>query len=365
MSFLKLGALGFGGPLSLVALMHKEFVLQKKWMLEEEFNQAFTLIKAMPGTLAFQTGTYIGYRRGGFLGAICAGIGLILPAFLLMVLFAEFYYLSEQISAIRHFFEGMQIVAIVLIAQALINLIKPYFRHLHFWIIFCIAAILFYQKTLPEPVLIIGAAVLYCWWRDRRSKNNLSAVGIFTFASIGLQTAAASPVLWDLFWTCFKAGAFVFGTGIAIVPMLENTVVDQMGWLNHKEFLDALALGQITPGPVLITVTFIGYKVAGIFGAVLCTLGVFLAGFIHMVSWFPRMMKKLSQVRWIKDFVLAALAVVCGTILVTIFKLIQPWAETPKNYFVMIIFLGINLYYKRIPSWSLLLSGGALYFFIG
>jgi chromate transporter len=142
-----------------------------------------------------------------------------------------------------------------------------------------------------------------------------------------------------LFWICFKAGAFVFGTGIAITPILERDFVQSMHWITHGEFMDALAIGQITPGPVLLTTTFLGYKVAGLLGAITATTGVFLAGFIHMSTWFPMAVEKLATQKWIEDFLFGALAMVVGTILVTVIVLLSKWTSSPILYLIVVFSL--------------------------
>jgi chromate transporter len=353
--FLKLGATGFGGPLALISIMQKELVEEKKWMSSREFAEALSLIKAMPGALAFQTAVYLGRHRGGRWGGTAAGIGLLLPSFILMVLLAQFYYLAENILSVRIFFNGMQAAAVVLMIQALRMLSMPYFRSRDFWLFFVIGGIIFYLNLIPEPLLILGSGALGVLWSFRSRFVNFMFVSAEVFPVIEFSLSK----IGDLAWVCLKAGAVVFGSGLAIVPLLARDFVDKLHWITTAEFLDALALGQITPGPVLITVTFIGFKVAGLLGAVIATVAVFLPGFFHMQTWFPPMVNVLRRQKWIDSFLIPALGVICGVLLVTIVKITEGWHQSWKLMSIVFICALIGTLMK-LPSWALIFIGGIL-----
>lgn len=343
--FLRLGITGFGGPLALVAQMQTDFVEKRQWIPQEEFQQAFTLIKSMPGAVAFNTAVYLGKRRAGFLGALLAGLGLVMPAFLMILFFAANYSFFHASSLMDKLLTGMQAGALALILAAVKPLTGNYLKSIPFWTLVATAMILFSKTQIPEPMLILGGGILCILTKISKveSKNTLRSL----------------PVLPQLFWICFKAGAFVFGSGIAIAPMLEKDFVQDLHWITHTEFMDALAVGQITPGPVLLTTTFLGHKVAGLAGAILATSGVFLAGFIHMTTWFPTAVNKLSRQKWIQDFLFGALAMVVGTILATVIRLLLPWSTLPQLYGVMAFSLLLAWKFK-IPSWSIILIGAGL-----
>ena len=347
LAFLRLGVTGFGGPLALVAQMQRDFVEKAQWIPVEEFQKAFTLIKSMPGAVAFNTAVYLGRRRAGYLGGILAGTALIAPAFVLILIFALNYSLLRSLPQLEKVLLGMQASALALIFAALKPLTGPFFKKKSFWVLCAIGAAVFATKFVPEPILILGGGI--CWLIFKKYQSRTSTLAVVAGSTlVGL--------LSQLFLICFKAGAFVFGTGIAIAPMLERDFVQKMGWVTHSEFMDALAIGQITPGPVMLTTTFLGHKVAGIPGAFVATASVFLAGFIHMMTWFPAAVNKLSQQKWINDFLFGALAMVVGTIVVTLVVLGSDWTTQPILY--VMVAIGLFMSWKiKAPSWAIIIAG--------
>lgn len=352
--FLTLGATGFGGPLALVAIMQKDLVDDRKWIEHNEFLQVLALLKAMPGALAFQTAVYLGRHRGGRWGGLAAGLGLLLPSFFIMVFLAQFYFLAEKVVAMRTFFNGMQAAAIVIMIQGLRSLGLPYFKISKFWLAFAVGGSIFYLDIISEPILILAAGILGIAWGLR---HRLNVIALFPLE--GLPAVSLSQ-LGELLWVCFKSGAVVFGSGIAIVPLLEKDFVERLGWITSQEFLDALALGQVTPGPVLMTVTFIGFRVAGWSGAIIATVAVFAASFFHMQTWFPSMVGVLRRQKWINDFLIPSIGVICGVLLVTIIKITWAWnTESLKLMFVAFLCALVAVTMKW-PSWMLILTGGIL-----
>ncbi|PIS11566.1 MAG: hypothetical protein COT73_03290 [Bdellovibrio sp. CG10_big_fil_rev_8_21_14_0_10_47_8] len=337
--FLRLGFVGVGGPLALVAQMQQELVVDRKWMREDEFRSTFGLIKAMPGPVAFQTAVFLAHHRRGFWGALVAGLCIIAPSFVFMVLLAMFYTQYTDIPWVHSLMKGMQIGALALILGALKTLAQGFLRHWLFWLLMGAGIILCLFTSVPEPALIILFAVL--------------SLSLFYVRQTRLHSL--DPVLMTLFLVCIKAGAFVFGTGLAIVPFLENDFVNRLQWLSHPQFMDALAFGQLTPGPVVITVTFIGYKIAGFLGAVIATGAIFLPAFFHMVTWFPRMVGWLLRQSWIMAFSMGVTAAVCATILVSVVRISQDWTWASISD-VLILFLAS--FKVKIPSWLLIFLAG-------
>ena len=354
--FLKLGATGFGGPLALIAIMQKELIDERKWIPAEEFAQTIALIKAMPGALAFQTAVFLGRRRAGFLGGTLAAIGILFPSFCLMIILAKYYELAVHLGKFRSFFNGMQAASVVLMIQGLRALMSPYFSKIKFWFCFILGGILFYYQVLPEPILILGFGLIGFLMGRRWIHPAFFAMPLEVLPSLSFDK------LNELIWVCFKSGAVVFGSGLAIVPLLERDFVSRLGWLSTQQFLDALALGQVTPGPVLITVTFIGFRVAGWLGGIAATVAVFLPSFIHMQTWFPKMVGVLTQQKWINDFLIPSLGVICGVLLVTIFHLTDSWNENSLPLLAVVLFCTLISILFKIPSWALIFLGGAISF---
>ena len=356
--FLKLGATGFGGPLALIAVMQRELIEERKWISAEEFSQAIALIKAMPGALGFQTAVYLGNRRAGFLGGTFAAIGILFPSFVLMIALAKYYELASHLEKFRSFFNGMQAASVVLMIQGLRALMLPYFSKVKFWVFFVLGGVIFYHQFLPEPILILGAGFLGLlltrkWYHPAVLALPVETIPIFSFEKIN-----------ELIWVCLKSGAVVFGSGLAIVPLLERDFVHRLGWLSSQQFLDALAFGQITPGPVLITVTFIGFRVAGWLGAIAATLAIFLPGFIHMQTWFPKAVGMLSRQKWLNDFLIPSLGVICGILLITIFRLTASWNENSIFLMVIVFLCSLLSVIFKLPSWMLILLGGLFSLFL-
>ncbi len=350
--FLKLGATGFGGPLALISIMQKELVEDKKWMPMAEFSQALALIKSMPGALALQVAIFLGRKKGGFIGGSLAALGIILPSFFLMIILAQYYESASKVEKFRVFFNGMQAASIVLMIQGLRALMLPYFSRKKFWGCFVLGGIIFYFNLLPEPILILSAGLLGVLWSKRFVNPAffvmpLEVLPVFSFDKIN-----------ELIWICFKSGAVIFGSGLAIIPLLERDFVDRLGWLTSQQFLDALALGQVTPGPVLITVTFIGFRVAGWLGAIAATIAIFLPSFIHMQTWFPKMVRVLNRQKWIEDFLIPSLGVICGVLLVTIFELTASWDKNSFTLMGIVLICSLLSILFKIPSWALILIGG-------
>lgn len=335
--FLRLGCIGFGGPLALVAMMQRELVQQKQWMTEDEFRQIFALIKAMPGPVAFQVAVFLGHHRGRLPGGFLAGLGLVLPAFVLMILLGIFYQTFVEVPWIHALMKGMQIGAFALIVMALKSLAQSFIKKSLFWLLLVSGVVLTYFTSVPEPLLIL-------------------MFGLVAIAARRLPSKSVKSVELTLLLVSLKAGAFVFGTGLAIVPFLEADFVSRLGWLTREQFMDALAFGQLTPGPVVITVTFIGYKVAGFKGALLATAGVFLPAFLHMVTWFPRLAGWLKKQTWIGAFTLGVTAAVCSAILLALVPLSKGWAQFE---FMGLAALLVAMNYLKIPTWAVILISGA------
>lgn len=367
--FLRLGATGFGGPLALVGTMQKDLVEERKWMSLDEFSQAFALIKAMPGPVAFQTAVFLGRQRGGFAGATIAAVLLNLPAFLAMILLGAFQETFEASPWIRVALSGMQAAALGLILASAKGLFWNFRKRWKFWILAVASVVPVVVLPAWEPLMILGGGLASILVARRLAMPKVSLVPLASlerFSLFGSETSAAVVAAgswWDAFgplvWNCFKAGAFVFGSGIAIVPLMENDFVHRLNWLTHEEFMNALAFGQITPGPVVITATFIGFKTLGLAGAFAATIAIFLAPFIHMTTWFPHAMTWLSRQKWIGDFLLGAVAVVMAAVVVSVVRLALSssfgWAHGMVFAATFILVLR-----TKVPAWVLIPASGAI-----
>lgn len=345
--FLKLGATGFGGPLALVQQMRRDLVESEKLITSSEFDQAFTLIKAMPGPVAFQTAVHCGQRLNGFRGALIAGFGLMLPAFAMMLLMGVFYSQIIEFSQIKIFFNGMQYAVAAVILMNLKHFIINYKKNILFWVIAVMSAFLFFMKLIPESLLIIGFGILAVqidFFKNKNNLKNLSVIAPFYFFLIDEKVL-------KIFKICFTAGALIFGTGLAVFPFLQSEFVDHLSWLSLTVFNDGVTFGQMTPGPATISTTFLGYQMAGFSGACAATLGILVPPFFHMTTWFPKAMGWMSSQKWIAQFVLGSTGAVVGCLLMTVYKMnINELHQF--NFWIIFLFSFILFYFK--PKFSIL-----------
>jgi chromate transporter len=302
--FLKLGTIGFGGPAALVGYMRQDLVDDGQRIDESTYNLSIALAQIMPGPLAAQTAIAIGYFQGGVLGATLVGFAFIVPSFLMVLALSWLYVTFGGLPWMQALFYGIGAVVIAIIAIAAYRLAcGTNKRDPVLWGIFSVmlVATVWSQAELAALFILAGLLVLYLRaWPGLRSGLLLTAAGALgilviwgmeTFLLGAEATMGHESVLAQILLFFTKAGAFVFGSGLAVVPFLQQGVVHDLGWLNDHQFLDAVAVAMITPGPVVITVAFIGYLVAGTAGAIVASIGIFLPVYIFTIipaPWFRR-----------------------------------------------------------------------------
>lgn len=315
--FLRLGTIGFGGPVALVGQMEKELVQEKKWLTKDEMRDAIAVSQALPGPLAIQVGIFASYLRGGFWGAWAGGWAFILPNFIIVAALGALYVHFGGLSWMTAIFYGVSPAVIALILHSCYRLAK---LGMDDWLQWVIAAACFVVTVVLQAevaLLFIGAGIvgiLYygSLFRGRRPP----AETLMSLAPLGVGTSkAATPALLGKLLLFFlKAGALTFGSGLVIVPFLEKGLVEQTGWLSGREFLVAVAIGMISPGPVVITATFVGYLVAGFWGALVATIGIFLPSFLLILIVAPILVRHRANSN-VQGFVKGAYAAAIGTIL--------------------------------------------------
>ncbi|MGH7341601.1 MAG: chromate efflux transporter, partial [Candidatus Rokuibacteriota bacterium] len=322
--FLYLGTLGFGGPVALAGFMHRDLVEKRRWIDEEEYGLALALAQIMPGPLAAQLAIALGYFQRGVLGATAVGLAFVVPSFLMVVGISIAYRRYGGLWWMQALFYGIGAAVIAVIAIAAYKLARSTNkRDPLLWAIFGVLALVtvWAQAELAEFFVLAGFVVLFARSRPSRRQAVASGLGgLLVIAIIWLTerwfvnlTLGGEHVLLQILVFFAKAGAFVFGSGLAIVPFLQQGVVQQFGWLNEQQFLDAVAVAMITPGPIVITVAFIGYLVGGQAGALMAAIGVFLPVYLFVVvpyPWFDR----FSENPQVKAFVNGVTAAAAGAI---------------------------------------------------
>jgi chromate transporter len=321
--FLKLGTFGFGGPVALVGSMHKNLVEEKKWISEEEYRQGLTLAQLAPGPLAAQLCIYLGFVHYRVLGATLAGLVFVLPSFIMVLLLGMAYKSFEGLPGIQAVFYGVGAAVIGIIMLSCYKLttkslgrisVASFKSSALLWIFFIVAAVSTFILEQEYVLLFIIAGVIYMLVKapPRQFLNKKTANSIVLLQFGALLSEESLLMRIALFF--LKAGAFVFGSGLAIVPFLHAGVVNENHWLTEQQFVDAVAVAMITPGPVVITVGFIGYLVGGFPGAVVAALATFLPCYLFTVIPAPYF-KAIAQNKSIKAFVDGITAAVIGALL--------------------------------------------------
>jgi chromate transporter len=310
--FLRLGTLGFGGPVALVGQMERELVTERGWLTKDEMREVIAVCQSLPGPLAIQVGIFISYLRGGFWGAWAGGWAFILPNFLIVAALGALYVHFGVLQPVTAIFYGVSPVVIALILHSCYRLAKLGMEDTLQWGIAAACFVVTIVLKSEVAILFIAAGLLgvlvygTLWRRPPKTTALLVAVPIAPVAN--------STILGKLLLFFLKAGALTFGSGLVIVPFLQQGVVQEHGWLGEREFLVAVAIGMISPGPVVITATFVGYLVAGFGGAVAATVGIFLPSFLLILIAAPILRRHRAN-RNVQGFVKGAYAAAIGTIL--------------------------------------------------
>jgi chromate transporter len=320
--FLRLGTLGFGGPIALAGAMHRDLVESRGWVSEADYQEGLTLAQVSPGPLAAQLAIYLGYVRAGILGANLVGLAFILPSFLMVLGLAALYLRFGGLHWMQAAFYGVGAAVIGLITRSAFKLAKSTLKRDPLaWGIFAAVGLTTAVTGREWVLLVIGGGLLFWFVRTRPLRNGSVTLSLIpTFWLTGLHGPAALTTVGGIFLFFAKAGLFVFGSGLAIVPFLRGTVVTEFHWLTEQQFLDAVAVAMITPGPVVITVAFIGYLVAGPLGAGAAALGVFLPVYLMVIIAAP-LFRRYGQRPGLKALVLGITAGAAGAIAGSVFVL--------------------------------------------
>ena len=321
---LRLGTLGFGGPVALAGYMRRDLVERLGWISESDYKEGLTLAQLAPGPMAAQLAIYLGFVHYRILGATLVGFAFVLPSFLMVVALGWAYAHFGGLSWMQAVFYGVGAAVVGIIAMSAYKLTtKTVGKDKLLWAVYLTLAIVtFVTESEIAWLFIAGGLIGWLWrappkWLHKGGMNALAAANLP--AASGIVAGVDWPLLAQIGAFFTKAGAFVFGSGLAIVPFLYGGVVTEHHWLNDKQFVDAVAVAMITPGPVVITVGFIGYLVAGFPGALVAALGTFLPCYLFTVIPAPYF-KKYGHLPGVKAFVdgitAAAVGAITGSVIV-------------------------------------------------
>ncbi len=304
-SFLKLGAGAFGGP-AMVAYIKDLSVRQKKWIKEGEFKEGVAIAQAVPGATALQVATYVGLKLRGILGGLCSFLGFVLPAFLLILVLSWVYTTHQHLPQVAQIFKALRVAVVAIVAKAFFDFFLPISRKVKEVSIAFLAFILFSLGV--NPFLIIFTCFLFSLliFKDKgiASQEDLFIINwkrifllsLFPFCCLGILYIFF-PKYFNLSFVMMKVDAFAFGGGYASLPLMLSEVVDKYGWMSKTVFMDGIALGQITPGPIIITATFVGFYTLGIIGAIVATISIFTPSFV-IISIASELQSKIRHSVW-------------------------------------------------------------------
>ena len=353
--FLRLGTIGFGGPVALVGYMHRDLVEQRQWISDADYKEGLALAQLAPGPLAAQLAIYLGYIHYRILGATLVGLAFVLPSFVMVVALGMAYVAYGGLSWMQAVFYGVGACVIGIITHSTYKLTRRSIgTDKLLWAIFLISAAVTIV-TESEEVLLFLLAGMIVWLVKAPPKTLIrkaplaGLIPLPLLAQIAKVSSSAPDTLWNIALFFAKAGAFVFGSGLAIVPFLYTGVVRDFGWLTERQFLDAVAVAMITPGPVVITVGFIGFLIAGFPGASVAALATFLPCYLFTVipaPYFKKYGKRANIAAFVEGITAAAVGALSGAVVVIASRSIH---DLP-TVLIALITLGILWKTKKIPE---------------
>lgn len=377
-TFLKLGATAFGGYISLVAIVQKQLVEIDKKMKEEDLLDGISLTSVLPGPVAVNTIAYVGYLLRGIPGAIAAFAGIVLPSFFLVILLSWLYFTYGNIPAVKNSFSGIAPTITALIVTVAIGMARKTIKVPAQWVICLLAAtlLIFIGGFTTTFLIIIGSGIVgYFLFHQQQGKERLSNEEKLLFGN--RQWIISGVVLLLLLCVLLFGGQYpgapkniqiistfsgisltLFGGGYVVIPALHELFVENLGWLTSAEFADGIAIGQITPGPIFITATFIGYKVAGIMGALLATIAMFTPPMVLTVL-LSRFVKTLNQSTLVKAAMKAVRAAVIGMIFASAVTIGQTISVSIVSVAIFLVAFYISFKYTISPVYLIIGSGVA------
>ncbi len=364
--FFKLGVIGFGGPAAHIAMMEEEVVTRREWIARSRFLDLIGVTNLIPGPNSMEMAIHLGYIYGGVFGLILAGFCFLIPAVVITGIFAWIYVSFGDLPQIAPLFYGIKPAVLAVILGALWKLGNKAIKSYQLLLIgFGVAVLLFFGINEVIALLIggfVGMLLLRKVLPEETAEGLIATLSFGTILkAVAATTAKTVPPLWKLGLFFLKVGAILFGSGYVLIAFIEGELVNQNAWLTQQQLLDAIAIGQFTPGPLLSTATFIGYIIAGIPGAIVATLGIVFPSFIFVLILNP-IIPKLRSSKWTSAFLDAVNVSAVGLMVTVTLQIAYSLLLQPLDYLAMVIFMigAIALFrFQLSPFWLVL--GGSLF----
>ncbi len=358
--FLKLGFTAFGGPAAHIGIMHNEVVVKRKWLTDEEFLDLLGATNLIPGPNSTEMAIHIGYLRAGWLGLIVGGLGFILPATAIVLTLSWLYVKFGKTPQVGWLLYGIKPVVIAIITQALWTLGSKALKNKTLIFVGIIVFALYFLGA-NEILLLFAGGVVFMFVSNAQRLRNMNTAALLPFSVMALTQAAIPFSLPVLFLTFLKIGSVLYGSGYVLLAFLRADLVLRLGWLTDQQLLDAVAIGQVTPGPLFTAATFIGYLLGGTSGALLATLGIFLPSFIFVAISNP-LIPKIRNSIWAGSLLDGVNASALGLMAAVTLQLASSSLRDFYTIFIAVISLVLLLRYKINSTW--LIAGGAMAGFV-
>jgi len=365
-AFLKIGAASYGGP-AIMGIMQMEVQEKRQWIAKPQFTEGLALVNMLPGPGATQLAIFLGHARAGIVGGIVAGVCFVLPAFLIMLVLASGYVAFGALPSMRSAFYGIGPVVVGIFAVSIYRLGRATIKDTSQILIFAAAIAVVALTPIGLVATLLAAGCVGIGLFDSR-RNGLIAVATFVSVytiSLGLapwlthsdalRASSDLPSLWGVAVFFLKVGAFTFGGGLSMLAFIQEQVVNQLGWLTPQEFVDGLALGQFTPGPILMLAAFIGFKLFGLTGAAIAASAIFLPSFLMMLAILP-LLRKLKNLQWLKAFMRGVAPAVIGTLALSVAQMVPHAAPDIFTWCILALTVAIILL-RNVGPFPLVSSG--------
>lgn len=361
--YIRLSLTAFGGPVAHLALAEQEIVTRRQWLTREHFLDLIAAVNLIPGPSSTQVMIHVGYALRGIRGALVCGLCFIIPAFLVTLALAVLYVSTGNLPLMGAILWGIKPVIVAIIANAGYHLVPTALKTRVLWALFVLSLIIIEVANIPAVLVMVTAGALYALYQTQRLNTSGALLATMALPSLWQTAVQIVPVtVWDIFFYFLKIGSVLFGSGYILIAYIQQDLVNNFHWVSARQLLDAVAIGQLTPGPVSTTSAVIGYIVAGFPGAIMATVGIFLPSFVLVILTAP-LIPKMRQSKALRGFLAGVNTAVLAVILVTVIDLTRAALLTPDGAQISLIAIAVGvgalgaLVWGRVnPTWLIVVG---------